>query len=140
MVPDAIDEDGTNNRISVSRTTTFEELLGIIHDSIGCANVNAKLQLKYHLTDISEPTMKLETADDFQGLLEEIISAQRKKKDGSVVKIQTIISDNVSRYTHVFSIYHLKSILSTVHYTLGKNTRGKAKREVSNWEKGPILS
>jgi len=111
MVPDAIDEDATNNRISVSRTTTFEELLGIIHDSIGCANVNAKLQLKYHLTDISKPTtMKLETADDVQGLLEEIISAQRKKKDGSVVKIQIIISDNVSRSTHGFAIYHSKFI------------------------------
>lgn len=94
-VPDATNK-GANHRLTVPSETTYEDLLMLIYECIGCHAVAEKPQLQYKLTNVRTPDpILLSKAADWQGLKEDVADAQKKKKDGITVGACIIVSDTV---------------------------------------------
>jgi len=94
-VPDATNK-GANHRLTVPSEMTYEDLLTLIHECIGCHAMAEKPQLQYKLTNVrtSDPILLMKAAD-WQGLKEDMTDAQKKKKDGITVGACIIVSDTV---------------------------------------------
>jgi hypothetical protein len=83
-------------RCSITLDATYEDTLEIIHETLGCASVAKKPQLSYKLSSASvkSDALNLCGESDWEGLLEEVAEAQKKKK-GAVIPIKIIIPDQI---------------------------------------------
>ncbi|TFK57817.1 hypothetical protein BDN72DRAFT_920417, partial [Pluteus cervinus] len=73
--------NGTQRK-SIKSTMPFNEVIGIIHETIGCTTVKVKPNLCYKLGSAPQKSnsISLSTSDDWNGLLLELLPAQKKKK------------------------------------------------------------
>ncbi|KAJ7927214.1 hypothetical protein B0H13DRAFT_2312817 [Mycena leptocephala] len=78
-IPQATSE-GTQ-RENLRHSTTFDEALVVIHETIGCTNVLKKPVLSYKLSNgpAKAPAINLGSASDWEGCLEEVTEAESKK-------------------------------------------------------------
>ncbi|KAF8133504.1 hypothetical protein K438DRAFT_1787644 [Mycena galopus ATCC 62051] len=91
MVPQATSE-GTQ-RENLKHSTTFDEALVLIHETIGCTNVPKKPVLSYKLSNgpAKAPAINLGSASDWEGCLEEVTEAESKKN--AKVSVVIIVVD-----------------------------------------------
>lgn len=84
-----------NKRKTVTATHKFDDALGLIHETIGCADVMRKPELSYKLSDSAQKSsaIGLESEEDWAGLCEEVVARQRKKK--ITISVEIIVHDNV---------------------------------------------
>jgi hypothetical protein len=84
-----------NKRKTITATHTFDDALGLIHETIGCADVMRKPELSYKLSDSAQKSsaIGLESEEDWAGLCEEVVARQRKKK--MTISVEIIVRDNV---------------------------------------------
>ena len=85
----------TNKRKTITVTHIFDDALGLIHETIGCADVMRKPELSYKLSDSAQKSsaIGLESEEDWAGLCEEVVARQRKKK--ITISVEVIVRDNV---------------------------------------------
>ncbi|KAF7368539.1 hypothetical protein MVEN_00177200 [Mycena venus] len=90
MIPCA--EQGTR-RQRLTHATTFSEVLDIIHETIGCADVDEKPALMYKLSTAGkqDEAIRLDSDADWAGCREEVKDAEKDKKKAISVKI--IVTD-----------------------------------------------
>ncbi|KAF8160542.1 hypothetical protein K438DRAFT_1985644 [Mycena galopus ATCC 62051] len=85
MVPEATSEG--SQRLSIQTTTSFEDALELIHETIGCVSVVQKPMLAYKLSTANQKsaTIILRTDNDWDGLVTDTKAKMTTKKDLSVV-------------------------------------------------------
>lgn len=84
-----------NKHKTITATHTFDNALGLIHETNGCADVMHKPELSYKLSDSAQKSsvIRLESEEDWAGLCEEVVAQQRKKK--MTISVEIIVHDNV---------------------------------------------
>lgn len=95
MIPQATSE-GTQ-RENLKHSTTFDDALAVIHETIGCTDVPKKPVLSYKLSTglAKAPAINLGTTSDWVGCLEEVTEAESKKN--TKVSVVIIVLDIVRR-------------------------------------------
>jgi hypothetical protein len=78
-------------------------MLGIVHKTMGCADVPRKPQLLYTMKQIPRTGLQLDSAEDWEGLKEHVRCVFGKKD--KVVNVNIIASKEVSTCTLVTSAY-----------------------------------
>jgi hypothetical protein len=98
LVPQAANEGA--QRVSMLQQTAFAEVLQAIHETIGCQTVARKPLLSYRLSSAPQKadSINISTSEDWQGCLEEVNAAERKKKGSVSIKI--IVAEQVSQRPH----------------------------------------
>ncbi|KAJ7923691.1 hypothetical protein B0H13DRAFT_2400983 [Mycena leptocephala] len=91
MIPQASSE-GTQ-RENLKHSTTFDEALVVIHETIGCNDVPKKPLLSYKLSNApaKAPAINLGSSSDWEGCLEEVTEAESKKN--AKVSVVIIVVD-----------------------------------------------
>lgn len=100
LIPQAKSEG--NQREMLTHAATFSEGLEIIHETIGCTEVEKKPTLSYKLSSATQKSeaINLASESDWQGCLEEVAQAQAKKKETVAVKI--LVTEQVgARRSHL---------------------------------------
>jgi hypothetical protein len=94
MIPQA-SNTGTQ-REHLTHSTSFDDALAVIHETIGCAEVPKKPLLSYKLSNAAgkAPGINLGSAKDWDGCLEDVTSVEVKKK--MQVSVTIIVTDQVS--------------------------------------------
>jgi hypothetical protein len=94
MVPEATSEG--SQRLSIETTMSFEDVLELIHETIGCVSVVQKPTLAYKLSTVGQKSaaINLRTENDWGGLVTDVTAKAKTKKDVSVVI--SVFPDNVS--------------------------------------------
>ena len=102
-----------NKHKTVTATYKFDDALGLIHETIGCADVMRKPELSYKLSDSAQKSsaIGLESEEDWAGLCEEVVARQRKKK--ITISVEIIVHDNVC--SELISCEILLTCYSLVH-------------------------
>jgi hypothetical protein len=95
MVPEAGSEG--SQRLSIQSTTSFEDTLELLHETIGCVSVAQKPTLGYKLSTANQKSaiINLRTDKDWEGLVTDVKAKMSTKKDLSVAI--SVFPDNVSR-------------------------------------------
>jgi len=80
---------------TLSSTTTYDEAISTIYETIGCERVKQKPDLSYKLSDSAKKVMPvgLEGEDDWVGLCEEVVGCQKKKK--TPISVSILVSEQV---------------------------------------------
>jgi hypothetical protein len=94
IIPNAASEGA--QRVSILQNKCFEDVLKAIHEVIGCQKVARKPMLSYKLSSATQKddSMNISTQDDWEGCLEEVEAAEKKKK--GVVTVKIIVSEQVT--------------------------------------------
>ena len=94
MIPQA-SNTGTQ-REHLMHSTSFDDALAVIHETIGCADVPKKPMLSYKLSNATgkAPAINLGSAKDWDGCLEDVTSVEVKKK--MQVSVTIVVTDQVS--------------------------------------------
>lgn len=76
-------------------THTFDDALGLIHETIVCSDVMCKPEISYKLLESAQKysAIGLESEEDWADLCEEVVASQRKKK--ITISVEIIVHDNV---------------------------------------------
>ncbi|KAI6137828.1 hypothetical protein BKA82DRAFT_36073 [Pisolithus tinctorius] len=92
LVPQAANEG--SKHLVFSQWTPFSEVLDEIYSTIGCQNFACKPMLSYKLSTSAQKddAINLGTLADWDGCLEQVNSAWKKKKD-SVVSVKILVSE-----------------------------------------------
>jgi hypothetical protein len=92
LVPQASSE-GTK-RVSVTLPLSFEDVLEMIHEIIGCTNVARKPALLYKLSTATQRAKPIDLCSDvdWNGCLEDVTAAE-PKKENQPVPILIIVPD-----------------------------------------------
>ncbi|KAJ7122385.1 hypothetical protein C8R44DRAFT_981519 [Mycena epipterygia] len=95
MIPEALSNG--NQRVSITSSTSFEDAVEKIHETIGCVSVSRKPTLAYKLSTSTAkvPAVNLRTNDDWAGLITDVKKKITAKKDLSVTI--EVLPDNMSR-------------------------------------------
>ncbi|KAJ7206579.1 hypothetical protein GGX14DRAFT_396964 [Mycena pura] len=106
--------DGTQRK-NLTHAVTFDDVLDVIHDIVGCTDVAVKPKLSYRLSTAGPRADAISISDetDWAGCLEEV-TAMEKLKKGVVVSVRIIVSDQ-----------YLQSLLAQK----GKGTAGGSKKK-----------
>ncbi|KAJ7749085.1 hypothetical protein DFH07DRAFT_961929 [Mycena maculata] len=91
MIPQASSE--RTQRENLKHSTSFEDALIVIYDTIGCANVSKKLTLSYKLSNApgKASAINLGSLTDWEGCLEEVTEAESKKN--AKISVLIIVTD-----------------------------------------------
>jgi len=83
----------------------FETALEEIYNTIGCDSVKVKPDLCYKMSTAAKnvASISLSTEEDWDGLLEEVEIAQRKKN--AAVAVNITITEQVSNKSIIISLY-----------------------------------
>ncbi|KAJ3513784.1 hypothetical protein NLJ89_g2754 [Agrocybe chaxingu] len=105
---------------TIPAETGYNEALTIIWDTIGCSDVACKPDLQYKLTSAAQKDnpIGLNSAKDWTGLVEDLLTIQHKKKTGIQVKI--LVTDQQYLCSLRTSINNGKSTLSWTKTKKGK--------------------
>ncbi|KAJ7933350.1 hypothetical protein B0H13DRAFT_2507005 [Mycena leptocephala] len=81
MVPEATSEG--SQRLSIETTMSFEDVLELIHETIGCVSVVQKPTLAYKLSTVGQKSaaINLRTENDWGGLVTDVTAKAKTKKD-----------------------------------------------------------
>ncbi|KAJ7716066.1 hypothetical protein B0H16DRAFT_1801847 [Mycena metata] len=81
MIPEGSSEG--NRRVSVTASTSFEDVVEIIHETIGCVGVSRKPSLAYRFStsNAKEAEIQLSNDTDWAGLVTDATAKIRAKKD-----------------------------------------------------------
>jgi hypothetical protein len=84
MIPAAATEG--NQRVSVKSSTSFDDAIDLMHETIGCVGVERKPTLTYKFSTANKTasTINLCTEDDWEGLVTDVVAKMRTKKDISI--------------------------------------------------------
>lgn len=94
MIPEG-SSDGTQ-RVPISTSTSFDDAVELMHETIGCVTVTRKPTLAYKLSTPKALVVNLRTARDWSGLITDVRAKIEAKKDTSVTI--TVLPDNVSSF------------------------------------------
>ncbi|KAJ7141515.1 hypothetical protein C8R46DRAFT_1233643 [Mycena filopes] len=80
MIPQA--SNAGTQRENLKHSTSFTDALDVIYETIGCADLAKKPALSYKLSNatVRAPAINLTSDADWDGCLEEVTDAERKKK------------------------------------------------------------
>ena len=94
MVPSATSEG--SQHVALTPETSFTDALETIFEIVGCTTVKQKPQLSYQLSSstLKSDAVNLGSLDDWDGCLEDVLVAEKKKK-GLVVTVKILVSDVV---------------------------------------------
>jgi hypothetical protein len=86
-----------SQRQLLTHTTTFDDALTVIYETVGCAEVKVKPVLTYKLSTAAnkDTPISLSSDADWDGCLDEVTAAENDKKKSVTVKIN--VTDQVSR-------------------------------------------
>ncbi|KAJ7200189.1 hypothetical protein GGX14DRAFT_400871 [Mycena pura] len=84
MIPEAATEG--NQRVSVKSSTFFDDVVELMHETIGCVGVERKPTLAYKFSTAikSASTINLRTNNDWEGLVADVLAKMKTKKDISI--------------------------------------------------------
>jgi hypothetical protein len=99
-----------NQRLVLTHATTYEEALLVIYETLDCTTVPKKPELSYKLSTVAAraANIALCSAADWEGLLDEVAAAEKKK----ATTVNIIVSDQVSGISR--TEFHLISAVSRV--------------------------
>jgi len=88
----------SDKRKTLSAKVSYQEALCIIYETIGCDDVKRKPDLSYKLSDASQKAspVGLGCDDDWEGLCEEVVDRQKKKK--ATIAVSILVSEQVLRF------------------------------------------
>jgi hypothetical protein len=113
LVPQA-----SSKRVSVTLLLSFEDVLEMIHEIIGCTNVARKPAISYKLSTATQRAKPIDLCSevDWNGCLEDVMAAEAKKKN-QPVPILIIVPDQVCSFmmTYVFFGHSLTRTIGIVH-------------------------
>jgi hypothetical protein len=96
LVPDGTEPEDFSTRIRIITDTPFASVLDSLYSAIGCTEVVVKPKLMYKLMRVkSAVAMRLRSEEDWEGLKEEVASAQGTKKMGANITVEIILDMNV---------------------------------------------
>lgn len=95
LIPTA-SEEGAYQRVSIEPDMSYTDLLETIHEVVGCVTTTRKPLLSYRFSSSTAKSdaVMLSSQLDWDGCLEDLATAEKKKKDISVV-VKIIIKDEV---------------------------------------------
>ncbi|KAJ7233354.1 hypothetical protein C8J57DRAFT_1532473 [Mycena rebaudengoi] len=84
MIPEATTEG--NQRVSVKSSTSFDDSIELMHETIGCVGVERKpiLAYKFSMANKTATTINLRTVDNWEGLVTDVLAKMKTKKDISI--------------------------------------------------------
>ncbi|KAJ7487162.1 hypothetical protein FB451DRAFT_1392007 [Mycena latifolia] len=108
--------DGTQRK-NLTHTTSFEDVLDIIYEIVGCNDVAVKPKLSYKLPTSTNKAaaINLSTETDWEGCLEEVTAVEFKKRSTIVVSVRIIVTEQ-----YLASLLANKGKSSTISKKKGK--------------------
>ena len=94
----------SDKRKTLSAEISYAEALSIIYETIGCEDVKRKPDLSYKLSDAAQKAapVGLGCDDDWEGLCEEVVGRQKKKK--ITIAVSILVSEQVSTNDQFFFV------------------------------------
>lgn len=106
MIPEAATEG--SQRVSIKSSTSFDDAIELMHETIGCVGVERKPTLAYKFSTANKTatTINLRTDDDWEGLVTDVLAKMKTKKDISINI--SVLPENVRlSFIHFFTISNL---------------------------------
>ncbi|GBE80258.1 hypothetical protein SCP_0214740 [Sparassis crispa] len=93
-----------SQRLSLTRGTSFEDALEIIHETIGCVDVTRKPSLSYKLwtATVKSDAINLGSEEDWAKCIGDIVDAENKKK-GVTVPVKIVVPEQYMEFLRAHS-------------------------------------
>jgi hypothetical protein len=84
-------------RENLTHSTTFEDALTVIHETLGCSSVALKPALRYKLSNAPQKAyaISLNSQADWEGCFEDV-SAAEIKSEKTAISVRIMVTEQVS--------------------------------------------
>lgn len=103
----------SDKRKMLAANASYEEALATIYTTIGCEGVKKKPDLSYKLSNATQKAspVGLSCDDDWEGLCDEVVNCQKKKK--TTIAVSILVSEQVCLPRSILSFkvtYHVPQV------------------------------